>query len=212
MRDRAGGREGYAAWVEALERRHRQSLTFPEVRRGLQALSSLYVERRGKLATGAALEGAGKRAAFALYYGPAHFLLVRAAVRALGAGAPALRTVLDLGCGTGAAGAAWALEAGAAYEGFTVNELDLPSRDRLLSRLLEGPGRGVRVLVVEPLARRLAPWWDGWERGFTAAGGRADQWRLEEPLPETVALLGRAAGLDPTAVGARSLFLPARDR
>ena len=71
---------------------------------------------------------------------------------------------------------------------------------------------GVRVLVVEPLARRLAPWWDGWERGFTAAGGRADQWRLEEPLPETVALLGRAAGLDPTAVGARSLFLPARDR
>ena len=93
---------------------------------------------------------------------------------------------------------------------FTVNELDAAPRDRLLARLLDGPGHGLRVLVVEPLARRLAPWWDGWERGFTAAGGRADQWRLDEPLPETVALLGRAAGLDPAGLGARSLFLPGR--
>jgi SAM-dependent methyltransferase len=252
----ARGGDAYAAWVEALERRHRERLTFAEVRRGLQALSSLYVERRAKLATGAALEGAGKRAAFALYYGPTHFLLVRAVVRALAAGAPAVRTVLDLGCGTGAAGAAWALEADAAYDGvdrsgwaveetrwtlarfglrgrarkgdlvesalpgppagvlaaFTVNELDAAPRDRLLWRLLEGSGRGVRVLVVEPLSRRLAPWWDAWERDFTAAGGRADQWRLDEPLPETVALLGRAAGLDPSTLGARSLFLPARGR
>src|SRR5258705_12172164 len=91
-------------------------LTFAEVRKGLQALSSLYVERRQKIAGGAALEGAGKRAAFALYYGPAHFLLVRAIVRALGA-TSGLRTVLDLGCGTGAAGAAWALETGAAVDG-----------------------------------------------------------------------------------------------
>ena len=71
----------FPAWVEALQRRHRQTLTFAEVRKGLQALSSLYVERRQKIAGGAALEGAGKRAAFALYYGPAHFLLVRAIVR-----------------------------------------------------------------------------------------------------------------------------------
>jgi hypothetical protein len=107
----------FPAWVDALQRRHRETLTFAEVRKGLQALSSLYVERRQKIAGGAALEGHGKRAAFALYYGPAHFLLVRAIVRALGTASGRLRTVVDLGCGTGAAGAAWALETGAAVEG-----------------------------------------------------------------------------------------------
>jgi SAM-dependent methyltransferase len=99
-------------WYAALERRHLARLSFAEVRRGLQALSSLYVERRGRMRSGAALEGAGKRAAFALFYGPLHFLLVRGIVRGLGAARPAPRSILDLGCGTGAAGAAWALEAG----------------------------------------------------------------------------------------------------
>lgn len=95
-------------WVDALEARHLADLRVPEVARALRALSATYVERRDRLAAGAALEGAGKRAAFALYYGPRHFQLVRAVVEALpGALAPA-RSVLDLGCGTGAAGAAWA--------------------------------------------------------------------------------------------------------
>jgi SAM-dependent methyltransferase len=104
----------FAAWVAALEDRHLEALTFQEVRRALQALSSLYVERRDRLGRGAALDGAGKRAAFALFYGPLHFLLVRRIVQALGAAAPPPARILDLGCGTGAAGAAWALEAGRA--------------------------------------------------------------------------------------------------
>jgi hypothetical protein len=77
----------------------------------LRALSSCYVERRDKLAGGAALEGAGKRAAFALFYGPLHFLTIDAIVRALGAHERTLTTIHDLGCGTGAGGAAWALAA-----------------------------------------------------------------------------------------------------
>ena len=112
-----GAGDPFLAWVDALQRRHRETLTFAEVRKGLQALSSLYVERRQKIAGGAALEGNGKRAAFALYYGPAHFLLVRAIVRALDAASAPVRTIVDLVCGTGAAGAAWALETGAAVEG-----------------------------------------------------------------------------------------------
>lgn len=99
-------------WLLELERRHLADLSFAEVRRGLQALSSLYVERRRRLAAGAALDGRGKRAAFALYYGPLHFLIVREVVRALGAAAPLPSRILDLGCGTGVGGAAWALEAG----------------------------------------------------------------------------------------------------
>jgi hypothetical protein len=105
----AGLTDPVPAWVDALERRHLADLTFQEVRRSLQALSSLYVERRERISSGAALEGAGKRAAFALYYGPLHFLLVREVVRALRAPSPA--RIVDLGCGTGVAGAAWALEA-----------------------------------------------------------------------------------------------------
>ena len=76
--------------------------------RGLRALSSTYVERRERLTQGAALSGAAKRAAFALFYGPLHYLLVRAIVRALPDATMGSRTLVDLGCGTGASGAAWA--------------------------------------------------------------------------------------------------------
>lgn len=100
----------FAAWFAALERRHLDRLTFQEVRRSLQALSSLYVERRPRLLAGGALDSAGKRAAFALFYGPLHFLIVREIVRRLGAAMRAPKRILDLGCGTGAASAAWALE------------------------------------------------------------------------------------------------------
>jgi len=94
--------------MRALEARHLSELRFQEVSRALRALSSTYVERRQKLAEGAALAGAGKRAAFALFYGPLHYILIREIVRALpDAGAPA-PTLVDLGCGTGASGAAWA--------------------------------------------------------------------------------------------------------
>ncbi len=99
------------AWYAALEARHLDTLTFTEVRRALQALFSLYVERRDRLGRGAALDGSGKRAAFALFYGPLHFLVVREIVRALHVD-PRPRRIVDLGCGTGVAGAAWAIEAG----------------------------------------------------------------------------------------------------
>jgi SAM-dependent methyltransferase len=236
----------FPAWVDALQRRHRETLTFAEVRKGLQALSSLYVERRQKIAGGAALEGNGKRAAFALYYGPAHFLLVRAIVRALDAASAPVRTIADLGCGTGAAGAAWALETGAAVEGvdrsgwaveeaqwtlarlrvrgrakkgdvatavlpappgaivsaFTVNELEESARSRLLVALRDANTRGVRVLIVEPLARR--PDLVGRVgRVFAAAGGRQDEWRFEAALPKRGRARARGGARPATLGGGR---------
>jgi SAM-dependent methyltransferase len=97
-----------ARWIAALEAKHLAELTFPEVSRALRALSSTYVERRQKLAEGAALSGAGKRAAFALFYGPLHHLLVMHIVDGLPGATANVQTIVDLGCGTGASGAAWA--------------------------------------------------------------------------------------------------------
>lgn len=135
----------FRAWFAALESRQLSRLTFAEVRRGLQALSSLYVERPRGLAAGTALDGAGKRAAFALFYAPLHFLLAREIVRALGAAVPAPRVIADLGCGTGTAGAAWATQAavgcqvtGVERSGWAVDEA------RWNYRLLGVRGRAIR--------------------------------------------------------------------
>jgi hypothetical protein len=99
-------------WLRELEARHLADLRVPEVTRALRALSSAYVERRHKVSAGATLDSAGKRAAFALFYSPLHFLATFHVVQALTANDGRIRTIVDLGCGAGAAGAAWALACG----------------------------------------------------------------------------------------------------
>jgi hypothetical protein len=89
---------------------------------------------------------------------------------------------------------------------FTVNELETAARGDLRARLLDRAGP---VLVVEPLARGVSPWWDEWEAAFRAAGGRADEWRFRAELPPALKLLDRAAGLDHAQLTARSLYKPA---
>lgn len=100
--------DDFGWWVAALERRHLAELEFREVARSLRSLSATYVEHRGRVYRGAALTGAGKRAAFALFYAPLHYLLVTEIVKALDAWRRLPSTLVDLGCGTGAAGVAWA--------------------------------------------------------------------------------------------------------
>jgi hypothetical protein len=95
-------------WLAALDDRYRRAFTPPEFLKAVRALSARYVERRGALVGRSPLDSAGKRAAFAAFYAPLHFLTTRAAVRALGAESTSIGTLVDLGCGTGAASAAWA--------------------------------------------------------------------------------------------------------
>ena len=250
------GDDPFPGFFSALEERQRAELSFQEIRRALQALSSLYVERRDRLPAGQALDGAGKRAAFALYYAPLHFLLVREIVRELGGQLARPRRILDLGCGTATAGAAWALESSphARLDGvdtngwalaearwtlqrlglrgdvsrgdaatatlpeppsgviaaFTVNELREGARDALLARLLAAAEAGSPVLIVEPIARRMSPWWSAWAGAFTRAGGRDAEWRIQPTLPPTLALLAKAAGLDARTLTGRSLSLRGR--
>ena len=117
-------------WLAAASERYLADLTMPELTRALRALSSCYVERRSQLASGQALASAGKRAAFALFYAPLHFITVDRIARELSRtddeqaseGSRVSRITLDLGCGTGAAGAAWALATGAGrVEGYDIN-------------------------------------------------------------------------------------------
>lgn len=103
-------RASFDRWLADAIRRQSPPLAFREIRKGVQALSALYVEgrARGELAR-RSVEGRGKRAALATYYAPLHFLAVHHALRA----APAAtrtppRRLIDLGCGTGATGSALA--------------------------------------------------------------------------------------------------------
>jgi hypothetical protein len=91
---------------------------------------------------------------------------------------------------------------------YTVNELQPSGREALLPQLLTAARRhSARILVIEPIARRLAPWWDDWAAAFVAAGGRAAEWRFPASLPDRQMQLARAAGLDPRELTARSLSL-----
>jgi hypothetical protein len=244
------------SWLTTLESRHLADLRFSDVARALRALSSTYVERRERLSDKGSLDSRGKRAAFALFYGPLHLLLVRAIAGEL-PGAATVRQILDLGCGTGAAGAGWGsvsavpprvigldrhpwtlAEAALTYRAFALdgealradvtrfrlprgtdaivsafvaNELDETARATMLQRLIESARSGVSVLVIEPLATRVAPWWPQWTDAFAKVGGRADSWRIPIELPDLVARLDHAAGLRHTELTGRSLWVAPED-
>jgi Methyltransferase domain len=233
------------AWMTAAERRYLADLRRQEITRALRALSSSYVERRthgnGKRVHGA-LDTAGKRAAFALYYAPLHFIAVSEAVGALTLTTPAPESIIDLGCGTGAAGAAWSLAAGStstvigidrhpwavsearwtlsqlelkglakqgdvarlrparvgesAIAAYTLNELPDDARQRVEQHLCERARRGGRVLIIEPLARAVVPWWNDLAHRLIALGARTNEWKLPVDVPPIVRELGTAAGLN----------------
>jgi hypothetical protein len=232
------------------------------VTRALRALSSAYVERRvagGDAATrrvGDTLDTAGKRAAFALFYGPLHFIAVTRLIEALSAADPPPRAVVDLGCGTGVGGAAWALAAGgtplitgidrhpwavaearwtyaqlgvrgrtrqgdagrmprlepgdAVIAAYTLNELPDVSRERVVTDMLAAASAGARVLVIEPISRRVTPWWNDTVRRVIEAGGRADEWKFEADLPPLVERFDQAAGLNHRAIACRSFYCAGR--
>ena len=105
----------FDTWVDDLRRRHTQALTFPEIRKGVVALSRIYVEERNRIGSNV-FAGAGKRAAFACFYTPLHYLLVHEILTRLGAHEPPPSRIVDLGCGLLPAGAAWARVAGGRSE------------------------------------------------------------------------------------------------
>lgn len=251
------------AWLAALEARHTAALTSSEFLKAVRALSARYVESRGRLPDRSPLDSAGKRAAFAAFYAPMHFLTTREIARALGAGGHKDGTIVDLGCGTGVASAAWALAqaarpsirgvdrhpwvlteaewnwrrlelrgiarrgdlvlaaeqlaatrpAGEAPDrttvllGWSVNELEPAPRARLLAALTTLAAHGTRVVVIEPIARSISPWWNEWVAAFVRIGRstRADDWKFDVALPPALDRLNEAAGFATRTLSARTL-------
>lgn len=239
-------------YLEALLDRHLKDLKFGEVTRALRALSAGYVEKREEGGLARALDGRGKRAAFALYYGATHFLATQALIRELGlrfdGGRP---LIVDLGCGTGVCGAAWALESGGSPQvigadrssfalhearwtyqtlrvkgetsrsitetlesirrpdalviGWTLNELDDARRDLVAAKIAPWVAKGTRLLVVEPVSKRVTPWWDEWTGKLPKNLCTVAEKRLRLDLPPKIALLARSAGLGTEATVVRVL-------
>lgn len=248
-------RDAFDRWLAAAVARFSPPLAFAELRKGVQALSSLWVERRGEGGLAErSLDGQGKRAAFATYYTALHLLAAWHALAELGPElAAGLDAIHDLGCGAGAAGAAAGVAAGHRAEiravdrsgfalaearhtyaafglrartrrasvtaafparagerdlivlGWCVNELAPPARDGLLAALGAACERGARCLVLEPLAGAASPWWSEWEARLAPAGARARVVKRPGVLPDWLARMDRAAGLDHRVLGARIL-------
>jgi hypothetical protein len=244
-------------WLAAVIERHTRAMSRPEFLKAVRALSARYVERRASLPNRAPADSAGKRAAFAGFFAPLHFLTARAIVEAVGAGRPDLDRVHDLGCGTGVAGAAWALACGSrpalagldrqkwmldearwnwralgltgrALRGdlvasaarlaadarvsrrdgvvlaWSVNELNALQRSAVLSALGVLAGRGVAVLVIEPLSHAAVPWWDPW---VATLGGRTETWKFDAIMPASLEALDAEAGFRREHLAARSLWI-----
>jgi hypothetical protein len=248
-----------APWLAALEQRHLANLTRQEFTRAVRALSARYVERRKQLPDRSPLDSAGKRAAFALFYAPLHFVTAQAALTHLHV-RTGLTAMLDLGCGTGVCGAAWALlhdarpsitgvdlhpwtleEArwnwrtiglqGQAVRGdllssarrlatqsdatlsrtgiiagWAINELDAPTRTALLDVIDALVARGVSLVILEPLARGVTPWWDDWAARLAPHGVTEADVKLDVALPAPIAGFSAAAGFRKQELGVRVMY------
>ncbi len=246
--------EGFEAWIAAAAAA--EPLRFPELRKGVQALSARYVERRRESGAAAgAFGGAGLRAAFASFYAPLHFLAAHHAVRELPASfREGVRRVVDVGAGTGAVGAAAALACGGApvlaldrsawalaearrsfallgvrgrtrrielpaglprlgpgdlvTAGYVLNELPAAAREQLALALGRALAAGARILVLEPLARGVSPWWDQTVRQLAPGGAESALFKWEIERPAWIERLDDASGLDHREIGARVLWGP----
>ncbi len=227
------------AWLEAAIARQ-APLTFRDIRKGVQALSQRYVERRNdEAALTRVLDSPARRAAFATYYAALHLMQAVLAARAFETFCPTAR-IVDLGAGTGAVGlgaslaldtalpvvaydrSGWALaEARHAARdwgiplrtrrqdlarglprfaagdgvvvGWTLNELPDKVRGEALETLRTAARNDTPILLLEPLAGAIAPWWDD---AVADLGLRAIELRARPERPRFIADMDRAAGLD----------------
>lgn len=89
--------------------------------------------------------------------------------------------------------------------GWAVNELEPAARARLLETVVIAVTRGACLLMLEPLARGIAPWWDDWARTLQPLGATSGDCKFDVDLPPRLAEFAKAAGLSTGPLGARVL-------
>jgi len=93
--------------------------------------------------------------------------------------------------------------------GWAVNELEPPARDRMLALVDRAVTTGAVFLMLEPLARGIAPWWEAWERALAPHGVVSGDYKFDIELPPRLAEFSASAGFSNRALGARVLCAPA---
>jgi hypothetical protein len=92
--------------------------------------------------------------------------------------------------------------------GWSANELAAGERDALLERIVRAIGFGARVVLLEPLAGKIVPWWRAWRDELAPLGVADFECKVPVALPEWIARLDKASGLDHRVLGARLLIGP----
>ncbi len=90
--------------------------------------------------------------------------------------------------------------------GWAINEMPAATQARLLEALATSAERGASVLILEPLARRVSPWWDAWVGRLSPLGADTADLQLADRAPEWLDDLARSAGLSALS-GARVLWI-----
>ena len=89
-----------------------------------------------------------------------------------------------------------------------MNELGETERDALLARIEGALDAGARLLVLEPLAGGISPWWSSWRDALAPRGIEESELRAKVALPPLLADVDRATGLRHAELGARLLHGP----
>lgn len=82
--------------------------------------------------------------------------------------------------------------------GWSINELDTAARERLLRALHTAVARDAALLVLEPIARSISPWWPQWVETFPAERSRSIDYKSKTALPRWLEDFADSAGLSPT--------------
>jgi hypothetical protein len=94
--------------------------------------------------------------------------------------------------------------------GWAVNELEVPARARLLIALQAAIAKGASFLMLEPLARGVAPWWDDWASALAPHGVVAGDYKFDVDLPVRLAEFSDGAGFNNRQLSARVMWVASR--
>jgi hypothetical protein len=89
--------------------------------------------------------------------------------------------------------------------GWAINELQKPERAQLLETIDQLLGRGVALVILEPLARGVTPWWDDWVERLAPRGIVSGDVKTDTDLPAPLDSFSDAAGFRKKGLGARCL-------